>query len=156
MVAPVFVPLSEKTEYYLPAGIWTSFFHPKRVLTGPTWVKEHVPIDEIPVWIRQDSLIALGPPGTGKPDYDYTCDLELNIYALRDGGSVTTHIPRPQGDKTAGSIKATRTGNVITVDIDNELKATAISIYEPDTLSVEAKILKVKIEVDQKKVVVQL
>ncbi|KAJ3515567.1 hypothetical protein NLJ89_g1674 [Agrocybe chaxingu] len=38
LVAPVFVPLNEETEYYLPAGRWTSFFHPERTIDGPKWV----------------------------------------------------------------------------------------------------------------------
>ena len=34
LVAPSFVPDTEITEYYLPAGRWTSFYHPQRVVQG--------------------------------------------------------------------------------------------------------------------------
>ena len=77
LVAPVFVPDGEESEYYLPAGRWTSFFHPERTLVGPPWVKEVVPMDEIPVWVRPGSVLALGPAGTGRPDYEYAKSVSL-------------------------------------------------------------------------------
>jgi alpha-glucosidase (family GH31 glycosyl hydrolase) len=42
LVAPVFVDVEEESEYYLPAGRWTSFFHPDRTEQGPVWIKEIV------------------------------------------------------------------------------------------------------------------
>jgi alpha-glucosidase (family GH31 glycosyl hydrolase) len=42
LVAPVFVVAEEETEYYIPAGRWTSFFHPERTVQGPLWIKEIV------------------------------------------------------------------------------------------------------------------
>ena len=80
LVAPVFVPLGETSEYYLPQGRWTSFFHPERTLVGPTWVKEVVPIDEIPVWVRPGSVLCLGPSNMGRPDYNLSQDLEVQVY----------------------------------------------------------------------------
>lgn len=42
LVAPVFVDVKEESEYYIPAGRWTSFFHPERTVQGPVWIKEVV------------------------------------------------------------------------------------------------------------------
>lgn len=55
LVAPSFVSASELTEYYLPAGHWTSFFSPQRVVQGPTWIKEKVALDDIPLWVRENT-----------------------------------------------------------------------------------------------------
>lgn len=60
LVAPVFVSADEETEYYLPAGRWTSFYNPQRVVQGPTWIKEKVALDDIPLWVRQGSVVLLG------------------------------------------------------------------------------------------------
>ena len=48
LVAPVFVPEGEESEYYLPPGRWTSFFHPTRTIEGPLRAKE-VPSTTTPV-----------------------------------------------------------------------------------------------------------
>ncbi len=58
LVAPVFVDDKEETEYYIPAGRWTSFFDSARAVDGPAWVKEKVALDEIP---------GVGTPGDGAP-----------------------------------------------------------------------------------------
>jgi alpha-glucosidase (family GH31 glycosyl hydrolase) len=35
-----------EASFYIPAGIWTSFWDPKETITGPCWVKqENVPFD---------------------------------------------------------------------------------------------------------------
>ncbi|PPQ89110.1 hypothetical protein CVT25_006482 [Psilocybe cyanescens] len=113
LVAPVFVPLGEETEYYIPTGKWTSFFHPERTIDGPRWVREHVPIDEMPVWVRPGSVLALGPEGVGRPDYDYTRDLEIRAYALEVGGQVVVvDVPRGKGVEIAGSIRVNKLDGV--------------------------------------------
>lgn len=105
LVAPVFVPDGEESEYYLPAGRWTSFFHPSRTLTGPVWVKEVVPIDEIPVWVRQGSVLCLGPSQVGRPDYGYAKDVEVHVYELNEGEAVQAEIPVGKGAAIAGTVE---------------------------------------------------
>jgi alpha-glucosidase (family GH31 glycosyl hydrolase) len=104
LIAPVFVPQGEEAEYYLPAGKWTSFFHPERTIEGPQWVREHVPIDDIPVWVRPGSVLVLGPDGVGRPDYDYTQGLEVRAYALEGTGAVTVDVPVGRGLALAGVV----------------------------------------------------
>ena len=108
LVAPVFVPQQEETEYYLPTGRWTSFYHPDRVIVGPTWVKEKVALDDIPLWVRPDSVLVLGPPGAKKPDYDYSKQVEVRIYELTDGHQVSIDVPGGTGTVIAGVIRVRR------------------------------------------------
>lgn len=108
LVAPVFVPEGEETEYYLPAGRWTSFFHPERIVQGPVWVKEVVPIDEIPVWVRPNTVLPLGPAGLGRPDYALSDALEVRIYELDDGAKISVDVPTGFGVEKGGSIVAER------------------------------------------------
>lgn len=129
LVAPVFVPVEEETEYYLPAGRWTSFFHPERTVQGPMWIKEMVPLDEIPVWVRPGSILCLGPENTGRPDYDYTKGLEVRIYELDDGQTAQAKIPVGRGAENAGVLRARREGSVIRLGVlegDLELSAALV------------------------------
>ncbi len=56
LFAPVFGDEKFKTDYYIPAGIWTAITpligtKEPRVVVGPRWFKEAVPVDEIPVFV---------------------------------------------------------------------------------------------------------
>ena len=117
LVAPVFVPDGEQSEYYLPAGRWTSFFHPSRTQTGPAWVKEVVPINEIPVWVRQGSVLCLGPSGVGRPDYDFAGAVEVRVYELEEGQAVQAEVPTGKGADIAGVVAAKLKDGVVTVSV---------------------------------------
>ncbi|KAF8911942.1 glycosyl hydrolases family 31-domain-containing protein [Gymnopilus junonius] len=113
LVAPVFVPLGEESEYYVPAGKWTSFWDPAKTVEGPRWVREHVAIDEIPVLVRPGSALALGPEGTGRADYDYTRGLEVRAYGLEvDGPAVVVDVPVGKGTGLAGKIRVRKGQNM--------------------------------------------
>jgi alpha-glucosidase (family GH31 glycosyl hydrolase) len=109
-VAPVFVPLGQESEYYLPEGKWTNFWNPDHVVQGPKWVKELVPINEIPVWVRQGSVLLLGLTGIGKPDYDYTQNLEVRVYEFDAAGheSVEVDVPSGRGTEVAAKIRVVK------------------------------------------------
>ncbi|KAI0781168.1 alpha-glucosidase [Trametes elegans] len=116
LVAPVFVPAGEESEYYLPAGRWTSFFHPSRTYTGPAWVREVVPIDELPVWVRQGSVLCLGPGGIGRPDYKFASGVEVQVYEL-DEGQVRVEVPVGKGAECAGTVEAALQGGQVVVRV---------------------------------------
>lgn len=94
-------------EYYLPWGNWTNFWNPSRVIRGPIWIKEYVPISEIPVWVREGSVLVLGPAGIGKPDYDYTQSLEIRVYELDAAGkeAIEVDVPEGKGVEVAAKIR---------------------------------------------------
>lgn len=117
LVAPVFVPEGEDTEYYVPAGRWTSFFRPQRTIDGPRWVQEVVPLAEIPVYVRPGTLLCLGPAGTGRPDYDYSRGVEVRVYELADGHVVHADVPIGKGLDVAGTVRAERRGNEVIVNV---------------------------------------
>lgn len=128
LVAPVFVPQEEEAEYYLPAGRWTSFWDSSRTIQGPVWVKERVALDDIPVWVRPGSALCLGPEKTGRPDYDFTSGVEVRLYQLQDGQTVSAAIPSQEGTKMAGTITATKRGDEIVVQTDGPLAVTQIQL----------------------------
>ncbi|TCD60214.1 hypothetical protein EIP91_010536 [Steccherinum ochraceum] len=108
LVAPVFVPDGEESEYYIPAGRWTSFWDPGRTVLGPVWIKEVVPMDEIPVWVRPGSVLCLGPSGMGRPDYDYSVNLQVQAYEIAPGQTVAVDVPTGIADNVAGYVRAER------------------------------------------------
>jgi len=111
LVAPVFVPQEEEAEYYIPAGRWTNFWDHNRTVVGPTWIKEYVSLNDIPVWIRAGTLLLRGPPKTGRPDYDYRKDLRVELFDVAEGETLA---------KVPG-------GAVIRVDRkDNKVKITVV------------------------------
>lgn len=124
LVAPVFVPLGEESEYYVPAGKWTSFWDAQKTIEGPKWVREHVPIDEIPVLVRPGSVLVLGPEGTGQADYDYTRGLEVRAYGLEvDGPPVVVDVPVGKGTGLAGKIRVTKSQNLgVSADADKGIE----------------------------------
>ncbi|CAK5279557.1 unnamed protein product [Mycena citricolor] len=129
LVAPVFVDVNEEVEYYLPAGTWTSFWHPERVVKGPVWLSELVPIDEIPVWVKDGTVLPLGPSKIKRPDYDYTQGLTLSVYQLADGQSVDTIIPGSTGAEIAAVIRTEKKNGEIKVSvISGQLQLKAVSL----------------------------
>ncbi|KAH8833576.1 alpha-glucosidase [Flagelloscypha sp. PMI_526] len=128
LVAPVFVTEGEESNYYIPEGTWTSFFHSERTVEGPRWVSEVVPLSEIPVFVRPNSILVLGPPGIGKPDYDFTSSLELRLYELAEG-KLSIDIPGTQNGETAGSIEVNRTGNSVEVHVKDNVSLDSVAVF---------------------------
>ena len=117
LVAPVFVTADEETEYYLPTGRWTSFYNPQRVVQGPTWIKEKVALDDIPLWVREGSVVIFGPEKTGKPDYEYNKSVEVGIYELSEGATVDTQVPTGKGTEIAGIVRVERSNDELKVSV---------------------------------------
>lgn len=59
MIAPV---LNEEgyVRTYLPKGAWTDFYD-DRVIEGEQWLEETAPLDRIPVYVRENAIIPMGP-----------------------------------------------------------------------------------------------
>lgn len=124
LVAPVFVPQEEESEYYVPAGRWTSFFNPQRTILGPAWVHEKVLLDEIPVWIRPNSVLCLGAAGKGRPDYALNQDVEIHLYEYAEGTESTVALS-PVSGTVVDSVHVSRSSSGITIGVVDD--STTIS-----------------------------
>lgn len=127
LVAPVFVTEGEASDYYIPEGIWTSFFHPERKIVGPKWIQECVGLDEIPVFVRPGTVLALGPAGLGRPDYDFGKGLELRLYEIEDGQKVSTDIPGVKNAEIVGNIHLERTKNTVKILLTGQVSLDTVN-----------------------------
>ena len=89
MVAPIFNEEST-AEYYLPKGTWTNYFTGEKKIGG-SWYTETCPYLEIPLFVRENSIIAMND-AANKPDYDFADGVTLKAYALVDGVAATTAV----------------------------------------------------------------
>lgn len=113
LVAPV-LRADNVAEYYLPDGTWT------HLITGETrqggkWHREAYDFFSLPLFARQNSLLAMG---TSEADasYDYLTGLTVHAYALQDGAKAATHVFSPDG-KQSLKLSAAREGNRLTFEI---------------------------------------
>ncbi len=60
LVAPVTLPRQRTKSVYLPAGLWTDFWTEK-VIKGPTRITVSAPLSQIPLFVREGSIIPMGP-----------------------------------------------------------------------------------------------
>jgi len=89
LVAPIFRE-DGIAEFYLPEGTWTNFFTGKEY-EGCKWYSEHHDYCSIPLMVKEGSIIALGAHDD-KPDYDYADGVELRVYGLKDGMTLTKSV----------------------------------------------------------------
>ncbi|MCR4902454.1 MAG: alpha-xylosidase [Butyrivibrio sp.] len=125
LVAPVFNDKSI-AQYYLPAGRWTNFLTgEKRILKAGAWQKEKQGYLEVPMWVRENSMIAVNDAipsdkeiAQGNISDDYTKTLEFRVYELTDvaesgvyyDGSEVVEVSALLKDK--GNVILTKNGKV--------------------------------------------
>jgi alpha-glucosidase (family GH31 glycosyl hydrolase) len=56
-VAPVWRTGERARQVYLPRGRWRDYFEPARLFDGPTTVTVEVPLDAIPVFVRDGAMV---------------------------------------------------------------------------------------------------
>lgn len=98
LVAPVFHADSH-VDYYLPDGQWTSLLDGRKV-QGGHWQKETHDFLSLPLMVRPGTVLPMGKHDD-RPDYDYTDGLELHVYQLAEGQTVTVKIPDLKGQLAA-------------------------------------------------------
>lgn len=111
LIAPVLHASTAK--FYLPAGTWTDFWSPtKETVTGPKWVtKSDYPLDSIPVYVKEGSVLLLGPEDVNVPDYNYAeVELEARAYEVKE--EVEVDVPVGVGADIAGKVKVGPNGIV--------------------------------------------
>ncbi len=83
LVAPVFH--ESRAEYYLPEGEWTHLLTGE-LRQGGRWVHEELDYLSMPLWIRPNGVIALGPD-VEQVEYDYAARVRLTFGKLSGNAS---------------------------------------------------------------------
>lgn len=114
LVAPIFNEQGQ-SHYYLPAGRWTHF------LTGETreggqWFDETYDYFGLPLWVRPNSIIAIGAEGT-RPDYDYADGVAFHVFEIGEGQSASAEV-YSQTAELAMQMTVQRNGDVLTAKVD--------------------------------------
>ncbi len=114
LVAPVFKQNGD-VDVYLPEGKWTNYFTGE-VKEGGRWYKENHNFLSVPLYVRENSIIASGNIDT-TPEYDYEKDVNLSVYELVDGKETSTIIYGQDGSEKI-SVTALKEGSRITIKVD--------------------------------------
>ncbi len=96
LVAPIFRE-DGMVEYYLPEGKWTNLLT-SEVRTGGRWITEHHDYFSLPLYVRQNSILALGSHDDC-PDYDYGDHAEIRLYELTESCPAETVVYNMNGEK---------------------------------------------------------
>lgn len=111
LVAPIFNEDSF-AEYYLPEGRWTNFLTGEE-REGGKWYSEKHGYLSIPLYARENSIIAVGDKENG-PVYDYADEVTFQVYALADGAEKSCVVYNKESMKDIyidSKLTITRTGN---------------------------------------------
>ena len=122
LVAPVFHADSH-VDYYLPDGQWTSLLDGRKV-QGGHWQRETHDFLSLPLMVRPGTVLPMGKHDD-RPDYDYTDGLELHVYQLAEGQTVTVKIPDLKGQLAATYTVTMKNGQAEVVT-DSEKPYTVI------------------------------
>ncbi|MGD2848265.1 alpha-xylosidase [Escherichia coli] len=118
MVAPVFTEAGD-VQFYLPEGRWTHLWHNDE-LDGSRWHKQQHSFLSLPVYVRDNTLLALGN-NEQRPDYAWHEGTAFQLFNLQDGHEAICEVPAADGS-VLFTLKAARTGNTITVTGAGEAK----------------------------------
>ena len=110
-------------QYYLPEGIWTDVLTGER-REGGRWYAEKHSYLSIPLFLRENSILALGASEDG-PEYDYADGVRLQLSALRDGAVAETNVCDGKGREVLYA-RAVRKGGSISVEVDAEKPCTFV------------------------------
>ena len=113
LVAPV-MDEEGKVSFYLPEGRWTHLLT-NRVVEGGKWYKEKYDYFGLPLYVRPNSLIAIGAVND-RPDYDYADNVELHLFELEDGKTTTAKVRNTKAELEL-HVEATRQDNKISFNV---------------------------------------
>ena len=111
MVAPVFSEAGD-VQFYLPEGRWTHLFNNVEA-QGSRWHKEQHGFQSLPVYVRDNTLLALGN-NDQKPDYAWHEGTAFQLFNLDDGREAICEVPAADGS-VIFTLKVKREGNTLTV-----------------------------------------
>ncbi|EKK3976825.1 alpha-xylosidase [Cronobacter sakazakii] len=95
LVAPVFSEAGD-VAFYLPPGRWTHLWHNDE-LDGGGWHKQRHDFLSLPVYVRDNTLLALGN-NEQKPDYPWHEGTAFQLFNLADGAEARCDVPAANGE----------------------------------------------------------
>lgn len=119
MAAPVIYGEGNLRKIYLPHGQWYDFYTHKS-FAGGQWLERNVPLEELPLYVREGTLLPLATP------CDYLSGQTLEINLLNFGGKschaslVCSNDAEPDAELRVLNIYATAHGYNISADIPAE------------------------------------
>jgi alpha-D-xyloside xylohydrolase len=133
LVAPIFNDQS-MAEYYLPEGTWTSLLDDS-VKEGGRWYKEKHGYLSVPLYVRENSIVALGSKDQG-PVYDYADQVTYQVYQVKDGGVASTVVYSTENE-IESEIQVCRRGNIYQVIVTSEKASKVVLKHIGTPVSVE-------------------
>ena len=107
LVSPIFNDQGI-AHYYLPDGTWTNYLTGE-VAQGNTWRKEKHDYLSIPLWVRENSIVATGKKAE-RVDYTFADNINFKVFELKDKATATVY----QQNKEVVTITLEKNGNQIT------------------------------------------
>lgn len=94
---------------------------------GGRWYREIYDYFSLPLFVRENTLLPMG--GNDKiPDYDYTEELELHLYAPTDGMEAVCEIADLTG-QIVMTAKASRKGGEIILETNHPEKEPTLTLH---------------------------
>ncbi|MGK7287481.1 alpha-xylosidase [Buttiauxella agrestis] len=118
MVAPVFSEAGD-VQFYLPEGRWTHLLSNQQA-QGSRWHKEKHDFQNLPVYVRDNTLLALGN-NDQKPDYAWHEGTAFQLFNLDDGREALCEVPAADGS-VIFTLKVRREGNTLAVQCEGQAK----------------------------------
>ncbi|MDR0248395.1 MAG: alpha-xylosidase [Oscillospiraceae bacterium] len=112
LVAPIFNPQG-MAEYYLPEGVWTHLFTGEG-RQGGRYYRERHDYFSLPVYVRENSLVAAGRGDTAA--YDYHVNPVITAYEARDAAAALTD----SSGRERFTVRAARVGAALKVTARGE------------------------------------
>ena len=103
LVAPVFAARGQR-RVYLPAGIWWDFWSGERAESRGEWIAVECGIDDLPVWVRDGSLVLRCEPGEYVDAAAMTASLYVQLFG--DPPEAGRDVVLPDGTTVRLSIAA--------------------------------------------------
>ena len=120
LVAPVFRE-NGNVDYYLPEGKWTHLLT-NETRVGGKWYNDTYDFFSLPLYVRENTILPIGSEIT-RPDYDYTKDLSLHIFELKDTAEATVFSADAEAVLT---VKAEKKCDTVSIFIDKLYAGTKI------------------------------
>lgn len=131
LVAPIF-RADGVAEYYLPVGTWTHLLSGE-VVQGGAWREDAYDFFSLPLFVRENSLVAMGASET-EAAYDFLTGLTVHAYQLRQDAPAETVVYDEKGDKSL-RITATRDAQGVSFALDGPHADLRIVLHGMDGLT---------------------